>query len=228
MSPWLLCIETSTSHYSVALFHGNALISHCLETQPQMAASRLAVSIDEVLKKGNVSTSMLQAIAAAEGPGSFTGLRIGAATAKGLCFALQIPLMAIHTLYLMAIQAKDVLQKSNISNYRLCPMIDARRMEVYAQLYNENLETISPTQAIVIDAQSFEKELERPIYFFGNGAAKCREVLTHPNAHFLDSIEPMAAFMIEPALKKWMEKDFCNLVTFEPFYLKDFLIRKKN
>ena len=226
MSPCLLCIETSASHYSAALYRGTTLISCRLETEPKRTASMLAVSIDETLKEGKVSPSMLQAVAVAEGPGSFTGLRIGTATAKGLCFALEIPLIAVHTLYLMALQAKDILQKSKISNFLLCPMIDARRMEVYAQLYDENNAAVSPAQAIVIDAQSFEKELEKPVYFFGNGADKCRQVLAHPNVRFLNGIEPNADFMIEPALKKWNEKNFCDLASFEPYYLKDFLIRK--
>lgn len=228
MSPRVLSIETSTSQYSVALHHGDRLISSRLETQAQMAASGLAVSIDEVLKEGMISPGMLQAIAVSRGPGSFTGLRIGVATAKGLCFGLEIPLLAIHTLHLLSIQARVILQQEGLSNYLLCPMIDAGRMEVYTQLYNENLESLSPTQALVIDGQSFGKELQQPIYFFGNGAAKCREVITHPQAHFLDSIEPLAHFMIEPALKKWKEKDFCDLAAFEPYYLKDFLIRKKS
>src|ERR1043165_1652616 len=166
----ILSLETSTSVCSVALHHEGRIVAASEIHIEQSHASKLAVLIDEVVKLSGHSMSALKAITISSGPGSYTGLRIGTSTAKGLCYALNIPLIAVDTLYLMAAQINGY----NIANAMLCPMIDARRMEVYCFVTDAELQTLQPVEAKVIDESSFQNFLEQgQVIFFGNGAAKC-------------------------------------------------------
>lgn len=227
----ILSIETSTTVTSAALHDEGKLVALEITHVPNSAASQLAVMIDKVLKQhlsavaGEGGSGRLDAVAVSSGPGSYTGLRIGVATAKGLCYALSIPLISINTLELMSFQIRN--SKFEILNSFLAPMIDARRMEVYTMLLNEKLEVLQPVTASIIDPTSFSEILNyKKIYFFGNGASKCKEVLTHPNANFIDDIFPSAEWMGEMAFDLFSKKKFEDVADFEPLYLKDFVAKK--
>ena len=242
----ILSLETSTTICSTALHDDRKLLSSKELLTPQSASSQLAPIIDQLLKDSKISSKEINAVAVASGPGSYTGLRIGVATAKGLCFALQIPLIAINTLELMAYQVKNSsllsfpsplerglgLPAGGLSpkaggEVLLCPMLDARRMEVYCLLTDLNLNSVEPTQAKIIDEESFNEWLDRKtIYFFGNGADKCKEIIKHPNARFIEGINPSASQLGEMAFQKFIKNEFENLSSFEPHYLKEFLVKK--
>lgn len=221
--PLLLSLETSTTVCSVALHENSTLLSTAEVHREHSHASKLAPLIDHVVRTADVTLKDLRAVAVASGPGSYTGLRIGTSTAKGLCYALSIPLVAVGTLNIMAAQ----VNATNMSGARLCPMIDARRMEVYCQLFDVTNTPVQAVEAKVIDEHSFEKELEEgKIIFFGNGADKCRPVITHPNAIFISGITPSAADLGVLAWQKFQQQRTEDLVHFEPFYLKEFMIKK--
>ena len=172
----------------------------------------------EVLKVGNQQPD---AIAVSSGPGSYTGLRIGVSTAKGLCYGFDIPLIAVSTLEVLTAQALKMIEKKESALF--CPMIDARRMEVYAALYNEAGVLRRVISADIIDAESYAEFLvTQPIYFFGNGAEKCKSTLTHSNARFIDNLVPLADNMISFAEEAFTKNQFVDLAYFEPFYLKEF------
>ena len=165
----------------------------------------------------------VNAVAVSSGPGSYTGLRIGTSTAKGLCFALNVPLIAIDTLSILSAQVNS----TNFERSLLCPMIDARRMEVYCSVSDANGSVIQSIEAKVIDEKSFEELLnERRVIFFGNGAEKCRSVITHNNAFFLTGITPSAIQLGSMAFGKFEKGEFEDLFLFEPFYLKEFKAKK--
>ena len=219
----ILSIETSTPVCSVALHCEGKLLTAIEIHQEYSHASKLGIIVDEVTKLSDTSLDKVNAVALSAGPGSYTGLRIGTSLAKGLCYALDIPLIAIPTLKAMAttmhgFYAGDVL---------LCPMIDARRMEVYCQVYDRNLSEIEPVQAKVIEVDSFQTLLDvRPIVFFGSGASKCKSVILHENAKFLDNINPVASHLGDLAFAKFQQEKFEDIVQFVPSYLKEFFIRK--
>lgn len=216
----VLCLETSTDVCSVAITDGGSVIAHEEIHEPQAHASRLAPLIDRVISQAGGRKSDLRAIAVSKGPGSYTGLRIGTSTAKGLCYALNIPLMGIGTLDLLAWQGNT----HNDGRAWLCPMIDARRMEVYCQVTDANLNVITPAAPVIVHEHSFLELLnDRKVLFFGNGAAKCRDVIRHPNAVFLDNIVPLASAMAELVAAKVSAGDFEDLVHFSPLYLKEFM-----
>ena len=219
----LLSLETSTTVCSAAL-HENGKIQSSIELHiAQSASSRLAVVIDDLLELCDVQASQVDGVAVSAGPGSFTGLRIGVATAKGLCYALGVPLISVNTLELMTHQAKEF----NFDNTLLCPMLDARRMEVYCLLADASLTVLESTEAKVIDELSFRSWLDQGVIsFFGNGSAKCKGIIRHPNARFIDGIIPSAVMLGELAFQKFEAKQFEDISAFEPFYLKDFMIRK--
>jgi tRNA threonylcarbamoyladenosine biosynthesis protein TsaB len=222
----LLSIETSTSLCSVALHDESKLLYSVENHIPQSASSQLVVMIQQCLTHVNAKANQLNGVIVAAGPGSYTGLRIGVATAKGICYALNVPLLSVNTLELLAYQFQASQKKTE---GLLCPMLDARRMEVYCMLLDSSLTIIEPTHAKIIDAASFEETLnKKEIYFFGNGADKCREAIQHKNAHFISGIEPLAAKLGELGHKKFIQSQFEDTATYEPFYLKDFLIRKPN
>jgi tRNA threonylcarbamoyladenosine biosynthesis protein TsaB len=220
----ILSIETSTAVCSAALHeNGNLLAAKELHTA-QSAASQLAIQIEELLAVAKISKKPLQAVAVSAGPGSYTGLRIGVATAKGLCFGLNLPLIAIDSLSVLAAGVNDPSGTA-----LLCPMIDARRMEVYCSLFDASMKTLEETQAKIIDENSFLDYLAlHSVIFFGDGSAKCRSVIKHPNAIFLDNIYCDARSMGKAAFQKFQTGQFVNLALFEPNYLKNFIAKTKS
>lgn len=219
----VLSIETSIEACSVAIHkHGELLLEREI-TELHAHASKLGMLIHQVLLEVGVSSSSLQAIAVASGPGSYTGLRIGISTAKGLCYALNVPLIAVNSLYIMSYQVLPIINRQSL----LCPMIDARRMEVYSMFFDNSLTPIRPTSAEIIDENSYGDLLSaQPITFFGNGAAKCKEVISHSNAFFIDHVKPSASSLGLIASEKFLKADFEDAKYFEPFYVKDFQVKK--
>jgi tRNA threonylcarbamoyladenosine biosynthesis protein TsaB len=218
---FILCIETATEVCSVALFNKNELLVLNEINEGNMHASALTGLIEKTAKEAGLTLKQFDAICISKGPGSYTGLRVGVSTAKGLCFGLNVPLLAVNTLQSIA----GVYMHQNPENKQpICAMIDARRMEVYAAIYNNNLEETTSTQAIVIDEQSFAIELNQAqTIFIGNGAAKCKSTITHPNAVFVDGIKCSALGLGKPAYQLFLENKFEDTAYFEPFYLKDFV-----
>lgn len=228
----LLSLETSTQCCSVALHNNGVLVAFRIVETPRSAASQLTVMMEEVLHTAKIKSHELEGVIVAAGPGSYTGLRIGVATAKGLCYGLNIPVISVNTLELMTYQflgAKSISKDVNLNSVVFCPMLDARRMEVYCAILDHELNYVEPIQAKVIGEGSFMDILEsRSIYFFGDGADKCRSIIDHSNAYFFSGIAPLASSLGEMGFKKWKEGEYEDLVSFEPFYLKDFLIKKPN
>jgi tRNA threonylcarbamoyladenosine biosynthesis protein TsaB len=223
--PTLLSLETSTKACSVAIIHQGEVLASTDLLIEHSHSEKLTLLIRDCVAYAGLSLMNLDAVAVAMGPGSYTGLRIGVATAKGLCYALDKPLIAINTLEAMAYQ----MASTTVGQYWYCPMLDARRMEVYCAIYNQKLEPVLPTSAKIIDESSFEEHLaNQPIIFFGNGAAKCRSQLsTKPQAFFVEQLlHPSAKMVGILAEKAFDEKRFENLAYFEPFYLKEFVSTK--
>lgn len=213
-------IETSTSACSVALHQEGKLISEMSQYIEKSHSNYLTLMIEKVVEFSGFKLSDLDAIAVSKGPGSYTGLRIGVSTAKGLCFALDKPLLSVNTLQAMALQLIQYFD----TNTLLCPMIDARRMEVYCALFDTKNEFIKNTSAIIIDENSFSNELNnKKVVFFGNGADKCKTSITHSNAIFLQNIYPSAKEIGYLAFEKWTKKEFEDIAYFEPYYLKEFV-----
>ncbi len=220
----ILSIETSTEICSVALYDYDQLITSVEVHIRQSHASKLAILVDQVLHTADKTTESLQAVAISSGPGSYTGLRIGTSLAKGICFSLNIPLISVGTLELMAHQMKKTF---GFSDYLLCPMIDARRMEVYCLLTDGSGTITLPVDARVIDDKSFFDFLEnQKIVFFGNGAVKCKSIIEHKNAIFIEGVYPNASALGQLAFHKWKENIFEDLSHYEPFYLKSFVAKK--
>ena len=214
----ILGIETSTKICSVAVSDGKKLLAIEEEGGAYSHSEKLTGFIQKVLDKANVQLKDLDVIAVSKGPGSYTGLRIGVSVAKGLCYALEKPLIAVDTLQAMA-------RNPLLSGDLLCPMIDARRMEVYTALYDDENKSVTPISAKIIDENSFSEELtNNQITFFGDGAEKCMEVLgKSANAKFCDKGLPSAEFINQIALEKFNQQDFEDVAYFEPYYLKDFV-----
>jgi tRNA threonylcarbamoyladenosine biosynthesis protein TsaB len=216
--PCLLTIETATTVCSVALSIDKEVVFSRIETTVASHASTLGVFASEAVNYARKSAIRIDAIAVSAGPGSYTGLRIGVSEAKGLCYGFGIPLIAVPTLTIMASQ---ILQQRPDSH--ACPMIDARRMEVYAAIYDPCMNEIRPVQADIVDENTYREWLEtHRITFAGNGSDKCRPVLRSPNAAFLDNIYPTAPAMIPWAEEAFAREAFVDVAYFEPFYLKDF------
>ncbi|MFA8434163.1 MAG: tRNA (adenosine(37)-N6)-threonylcarbamoyltransferase complex dimerization subunit type 1 TsaB [Marinifilaceae bacterium] len=231
----LLNIETSTSVCSVALARDGQIISLKENKEGMNHATLLTVFIENILKENELSPSDLDAVAISMGPGSYTGLRIGVSTAKGICFGANIPLIAINTLEAMAYpiakmeKVQNLLKNPETAWY--CPMIDARRMEVYTAFFDGKNQLMKETSADIIDETSYLSTLDqRELIFFGDGSAKCNGTISHSNAHFLEEITPSAVNMAELAEEKFKENKFEDVAYFEPFYLKDFVatVPKKN
>lgn len=219
----LLSLESSTTTCSAALHeHGKLIVDREILT-PQVAASHLVPLVDELFQASGIHKKNLSGVAVSGGPGSYTGLRISTSAAKGICYALDIPLIALNTLHILAVslQGKD-------AEGLLCPMIDARRMEVYTCLLTRDGEELEPVQPMVIDEKSFLVHLNKgPVVFFGNGAAKCRDVIRHANAAFVDGLYPRAADMGMAAFRKFEKGELADVRTFEPSYLKEFKVKTK-
>jgi len=188
-------------------------------------AERLGEYVDEALSFADSHAIPVDAVAVSSGPGSYTGLRIGVSMAKGICYGRNIPLLSVPTLELLSVPV--LLGHDEIEDDALiCPMLDARRMEVYAAVYNRALQPVRPIQADVVDADTYKEWLDRhPVYFFGNGAAKCMETINHPNAHFIKDIVPLAKWMFPLAEKKMAKGETEDVAYFVPFYLKDFVAK---
>ncbi len=221
---YILVLETALDVCSVALGKDGALIADKSVSGTNLHASHLTVFIDDVIKAAGITYKDISAICISEGPGSYTGLRIGTSAAKGLCFALDIPLLAVNTLQGLAAGAiKNNAQLPG--NTLLCPMIDARRMEVYYALYNTDLQEVSPTKAEIVTAEAFSAVLaDNNVCFFGNGMPKSREILSQfPKAFFADDIYTRAENLVALAFEKFNAQQTENLYNFEPFYLKEFV-----
>lgn len=219
----ILAIETTTKNCSVALFNKGILLQLKEEYSDSYShAENLTLFINEVLIKENSSINKLDAIAVSKGPGSYTGLRIGTSTAKGLCYSSGIPLIAISTLKAMAL---GVSGNQEYDFY--CPMIDARRMEVFAAIFDDENNQVRDIMADVVDANIYKEYLDKKVLFFGDGAMKCQEMIKHKNATYLEGIFPSAKNMGILLNQKFENKDFEDVAYFEPFYLKDFVAGKK-
>ena len=218
---YILNIETATTNCSVSLSNkGETLVLKEDYNSNYSHAERLHIYIDEVLKKANISLNDIEGIAISKGPGSYTGLRIGVSAAKGLCFALDIPLISIPTLESLTHQIKT---ESGV----IIPMLDARRMEVYSAVFDANNHQIRETQAQILDENSFNEYLEEgKVFFIGNGVAKTKELITHENAIFVEGKLPSANNMSKLAYQKYKKSDIEDVAYFEPYYLKDFIALK--
>nr|WP_321375628.1 tRNA (adenosine(37)-N6)-threonylcarbamoyltransferase complex dimerization subunit type 1 TsaB [uncultured Bacteroides sp.] len=223
--PCILHIETSTTVCSVAISEDGLAIFNKEDFNGPSHAVSLGVFVDEALSFADSRAIMFDAVAVSCGPGSYTGLRIGVSMAKGVCYGRNIPLIGIPTLEVLTVPV--LLYHDLPEDALLCPMIDARRMEVYAAVYDRALNVKRVISADIVDENSYLEFLnEHPVYFFGNGAAKCREKITHPNAHFIDDISPVAKLMFPLAEKAYAKGDFKDVAYFEPFYLKEFVATK--
>ena len=224
----ILHIETSTSVCSVAVSeNGQCIFEQAERGEMGAGAEHLGTMIDEALSFTDNHAIPFDAVAVSCGPGSYTGLRIGVSMAKGICYGRDLKLIAVPTLELLCVPVllRELLAADPTA--LLCPMIDARRMEVYSALYDRSLKEVRPVGADVVTAETYREWLdERPIYFFGNGAKKCMEVIDHPNAHYLDGIEPLAKWMQPLAEKRFLNEQFEDVAYFVPFYLKDFVAIK--
>lgn len=221
----ILAIETSTEVCSVALGQDGDTIFEKVCEENNAHTRHLATFVDEALSFANSHAIPLDAVAITEGPGSYTGLRIGTSTAKGICYGFNIPLITIPTLKMLCV--RPLLYEELDEDALLCPMIDARRMEVYAAIYDRSLRNIRETQADIIDETSYADYLEKqPIYFFGNGAEKCIDIIKHPNARFIPNIKANAKSMLPLAELAIAKNNFADVAYFEPYYLKEFVATK--
>lgn len=219
----LLSIETATTVCSIALHKDGQLLSNQSLHLNKSHSALLSPLIESLTGYSGYKLTDLDGIVISKGPGSYTGLRIGTSTAKGLCYALDIPLISVNTLEAMALQ----LQKFSSNENLLCPMIDARRMEVYATVLDNNGNVISETQPVIIEEHSFQKTLDQgPLVFFGSGAEKCKNVIRHTNALFIDEITPNAITVGLKGYEIFTKGKFEDVAYFEPYYLKEFMATK--
>lgn len=222
----ILHIETSTKVCSVALSQEGQLIYHEEDFDGPNHSVQCGVMAEEALSFANSHAIPVDAVAVSSGPGSYTGLRIGASMAKGICYGRGLPLIAVPTPQVMCVPV--LLQHDDLpQDALLVPMTDARRMEVYAAVYDRSLREVRGIGADIVEAATYQEYLDHhPVYFFGDGSAKCREVISHPNAHFIEGIVPLAKYMYPLAEKAMLRGDFQDAAYFEPFYLKEFVALK--
>ena len=220
----ILAIETTTKNCSVALFENEKLLALKEQYSDDYShAEQLTLFITEVMQETQLSLNNINAIALSKGPGSYTGLRIGTSTVKGLCYSLDIPLISISTLKAMAYSI------ASTENFELfCPMIDARRMEVFSAVYDKDNKEIRTVNADIVNEQTYTAYLKREMLFFGDGALKCKEIINDKNAHFLKDIYPSAKNLGVLANTKFIKEEFEDVAYFEPYYLKDFVVGKKD
>lgn len=223
----ILNIETSTEVCSVALAHNGVVVCSRESMSGMHHAELLTVYINEILAESGFAIEQIGAVSVSGGPGSYTGLRIGVSAAKGICYASQLPMTAISSLEAMTdfvIRNKKALQLLETENTLFCPMIDARRMEVYTAMYDINGDQVRKVQADIIDHQSYIPYLEdNTVFFFGNGAFKCHDSINHPNAVFIKGITTSALSMVPLSERDFQLKKFVDVAYYEPFYLKDFV-----
>ena len=222
---YILNIETSTDVCSVAISDSGQVIFNKEDHSGPNHAVKLGVYVDEALDFLDSHGLPLEAVAVSCGPGSYTGLRIGVSMAKGICYGRGVKLIAVPTLELMAVPVL-LGEHPEEEDALIIPMLDARRMEVYAEVLDRALKVVRPIQADIVDADTYKEYLDQhPVYFFGNGAAKCMETINHPNAHLVEGIEPLAKNMAPLAEKRFVEGKFEDVAYFVPFYLKDFVAK---
>ena len=220
----ILHIETSTQVCSVAVSEDSHVIFQQEDHSGPNHAERLGSMVDEALSFTDSHAIPFDAVAVSCGPGSYTGLRIGVSMAKGICYGRNLKLIAVPTLELMCVPV--LLREMVEEDALLCPMIDARRMEVYACIYDRALHEIRLVGADIVNADTYRQWLdEHPVYFFGNGAAKCMEAINHPNAHLIEGIEPLAKWMQPLAERRLLNGQTEDVAYFEPFYLKDYVAK---
>lgn len=219
----ILSIETSSPVCSICLAKDGKMLSLRETSEEKSHATLLTIFIDEVLKENNFTINDIDAVAVSEGPGSYTGLRIGVSSAKGICYGIDKPLIAISTLQALAKAVLSQNQQIEPTAW-LCPLIDARRMEVYSAFFDISCNIKSEIEPHIIDENSFKDDLdERKIIFFGSGAEKCKSIIVSENAVFIDGIMPSSSYMIELAEEAFQNQKFVDVVYFEPFYLKEFM-----
>ena len=220
---YILNIETSTKACSVSI-NCNGILINCKEIVSSgfSHSEKLLPFISQIIEKSKINMSDLAAVAVSMGPGSFTGLRIGVSTAKGICYALGIPLIAVSTLQAMAFGMTKKL-KSDL----YCPMIDARRMEVYSAFYDLENNLVREIQADIINESSYLNLLNKDVVFFGDGSIKIKEIIKHQNATFISDFHPSASYIGDLSYQKFRQLDFVDVAYFEPYYLKDFVGGKK-
>ena len=223
----ILHIETSTNVCSVAVSEdGQCICEQKAQGEQGASAESLGTMVDEALSFTDNHAIPFDAVSVSCGPGSYTGLRIGVSMAKGICYGRDLKLIAVPTLELLCVPLL-LGERIKEDNALLCPMLDARRMEVYAALYDRGLKTVRDVSADIVEADTYKQWLdERPIYFFGNGAEKCKDIIIHPNAHFIEGIEPLAKWMQPLAERRFLNEQFEDVAYFVPFYLKDFIAIK--
>ncbi len=218
----ILHIETSTNVCSVALSQDGVCLHEETDLNGPSHAQVLAGYVKEAVSFADSHAIPIDAVAVSKGPGSYTGLRIGVSEAKGVAYGRSARLLSVPTLKVLTVPV--LLGQELPDDALLCPMIDARRMEVYTAVYDRALREVKPTQALVVDENSFAELLaEHPVYFMGNGAEKCRETIKHPNAHFIEGIVPKAKHMIPLAEQAMAREEFEDVAYFEPFYLNEFV-----
>ncbi|MGB5990321.1 MAG: tRNA (adenosine(37)-N6)-threonylcarbamoyltransferase complex dimerization subunit type 1 TsaB [Marinifilaceae bacterium] len=219
----IINIETSTEVCSVALCKDNKVIALKENKEGLNHAKLVTIFVDAILEEAEIDIKEIDAIGISKGPGSYTGLRIGVSTAKGLCYGAQIPMIGINTLQAISVEA--IKRAENIDKDTwFCPMIDARRMEVFCAFFDTNNKQQEDIKAVIVDQDSFKEILtKRKVVFFGNGAEKCKETITHKNAIFIDNIRNSAANMAALSNEAFKNQSFEDIAYFEPFYLKDFV-----
>ncbi|UYZ57752.1 tRNA (adenosine(37)-N6)-threonylcarbamoyltransferase complex dimerization subunit type 1 TsaB [Hymenobacter latericus] len=219
--PLILALETSSPVCSVALTQGGALLAATELRLEKSHSSHLTVLIEQLLSNAGVTLEQVSAVAVSDGPGSYTGLRIGAAAAKGLCYALGLPLVAVGTLPALAHQVAQQVPRAG--RYRFCPLLDARRMEVYAALYTAEGQELQAPAPVILAADSWAAELDLgPVVFFGSGAAKFQPLVAdNPNAEFLFDVHPSAIAVAQLAEAAYARQEFKDVAYYEPFYLKE-------
>ncbi|MGQ1785272.1 MULTISPECIES: tRNA (adenosine(37)-N6)-threonylcarbamoyltransferase complex dimerization subunit type 1 TsaB [unclassified Saccharicrinis] len=223
----ILSLETSTKVCSVCLSNNHTIVAKKELFEANSHATHLTVFIQDLFNDlPDLSINDIDAVAVSSGPGSYTGLRIGVSVAKGICYALHKPLIAITSLECLAqaVINHSALKGKTSKDTLFCPMIDARRMEVYTALFNADMKLVEKISARIIDEDSYKEILDKhPMVFLGDGAEKCKDTIVHSNALFLDGQSPLASNMVNIAHKKFENSDFEDVAYFEPFYLKDFV-----
>lgn len=221
----ILSIDTSTNVCSVAVSENGACIYHDEDKTGPNHAEKLGVFVDQAMSFTDSHAIPFDAVAVSSGPGSYTGLRIGVSMAKGICVGRDLKLVSVPTLELLCVPV--LLRHDDLEeNALLCPMIDARRMEVYAAVYDRSLREVRETGADVVTADTYRAWLDKqPVYFFGNGAAKCMDTIAHPNARLIEDVKPLAKNMFPLAERRIAQGQWEDVAYFEPLYLKDFVAK---
>tara|TARA_B100000945_G_C20385781_1_gene599632 strand:- start:715 stop:1413 length:699 start_codon:yes stop_codon:yes gene_type:complete len=220
----ILCIDTTSEFCSVSLFINQNLIENNNSKIERSHSKLLIKLIDDTLNNNKLKIADIDIFSISKGPGSYTGLRIGLSSIKGFCYALDKPLVAINTLKILAISA---LENIDDKDFILCPMIDARRMEVYTKSFDHNLNELSNDQAIILEKDTFDNYKDKKVYFFGNGSDKYKKIVNRKNFIFIDNINPDSKFMGQLSYDKFINRNFEDLSSFEPNYIKDFYLIKK-